>query len=199
MSNNKEFKIVVDPETQTACLYQKVEYSNWDNWNKINSYIVSTGKNGVGCESESGKTPYGNFEISETYGDGAEKGSIFKGRVFTGDVWTPDPENPLNQGENAITGGVMTRILRLSGLDEENLNTYSRYIYLHATKSIAKVGTPISGGCISTNHDDIIELFNTVSVGTKVEIFNREYNKEKAKIAQAEIKKSKPEGYPNIF
>jgi len=202
-----ETKIVINPETQILTLFVKEEYSNWNSpeWKPFDSYIISTAKNGLGVESGSGKTPTGNFEVVEKYGDGAEKGSVFVGRRENGQVWTPDPENPLNQGENATKGFVLTRILRLGGLDEDNKNTFDRYIYIHATRNTHMLGQPYSAGCITSNHDDVIDIFNKVALGSKVEILNREFNSVSAKVEQEKVKKIKLasstslQNYPNIF
>jgi lipoprotein-anchoring transpeptidase ErfK/SrfK len=45
-----------------------------------------------------------------------------------------------------------------------------RYIYIHGTGEDQPMGVPRSHGCIRMRNDDIIELFELVRVGTRVEI-----------------------------
>ena len=126
----------------------------------LRRYVVSTSKFGVGFEEGSFKTPTGLFQISEKHGDGTPEGQIFVGRVATGRVGI--------EGE----GGdhVQTRILWLEGLEPENANTKSRFIYLHGTNWEGLLGTPASHGCVRLANADIIDLFERVPVGTKVSI-----------------------------
>ncbi|MEO1826006.1 MAG: L,D-transpeptidase, partial [Roseibacillus sp.] len=91
----------------------------------VNSYPVSTSMFGTGSDEGSNKTPLGTFEISEKYGEGHPLNTIFKGRKPTGS-WT-DEESL--QEDDLILG----RILRLSGLEPDNQNTFQRFIYIHGT------------------------------------------------------------------
>ena len=43
-----------------------------------------------------------------------------------------------------------------------------RYIYIHGTPDSRPMGVPLSKGCIRMRCDDIIELFEKISVGTTV-------------------------------
>jgi hypothetical protein len=60
--------------------------------------------------------------------------------------------------------------LWLKGLEAQNQNAYRRYIYIHGTAAERLVGTPASFGCIRMKSADVIELFDMVGVGTKVDI-----------------------------
>ena len=42
-----------------------------------------------------------------------------------------------------------------------------REIYIHGTSDEASIGKPSSHGCIRMKNDDIIELFDLLSAGTK--------------------------------
>ena len=87
-------------------------------------------------------------------------GIIFKSRIAT-----------RKRGREADEADhVQTRILWLHGLDKKNANTKSRYIYIHGTNAESRLGTPASHGCVRMGNQDIIELFDMVSVGTKVTI-----------------------------
>jgi phosphoserine phosphatase len=65
---------------------------------------------------------------------------------------------------------VLSRILRLEGLDAENANTLERFIYIHGTNHEDKIGQAASHGCIRLRNQDVIELFDMVNEGTELEI-----------------------------
>jgi len=127
----------------------------------VKSYPVSTATNGIGFEEGSFKTPTGQFEVSEMIGEGAAPCTIFEGRLPIG-TWLPKDTTDADL--------VLTRILWLNGLDEENLNTKSRYIYIHGTNQEELIGHPSSHGCVRMRNADVIELFDLVTVGTPVSI-----------------------------
>jgi len=126
----------------------------------VRSYPISSSRFGIGTEEGSNKTPLGNFRIAERIGHGAAPGTIFKSRVPLG------PSDPLPETEDFVT----TRILWLDGLDEENVNTRGRFIYIHGTKHEDKIGTADSHGCIRMRNADVIELFDLVDETTQVVI-----------------------------
>ncbi len=141
----------------------------------IASYAVSTAKNGVGCEEGSEKTPLGVHRIAEKIGDGAAENSLFKARKNTGEVLVPLTEKGIYSDIDAIT----SRILWLDGLElgknkgtnrDGNVDSYSRYIYLHGTNEEWRLGTPVSHGCIRMSNQAIIDLYDTVCVNTLVVI-----------------------------
>ena len=123
-------------------------------------FVISTSKYGLGFEPGSQKTPTGRFRVESKWGDGAPLGEIFVSRVATGRIGAPEDE----------ADHVQTRILWLEGLDPENLNTHSRYIYIHGTNAEVFLGTPASHGCIRMSNSDVVELFNCVEVGASVHI-----------------------------
>jgi lipoprotein-anchoring transpeptidase ErfK/SrfK len=123
-------------------------------------YVISTSRFGVGSEPGSYKTPAGSFRIAEKIGDGAAPGEIFISRVATGKFGEEGDEKD----------HVQTRILWLAGLEEGNANTYDRYIYIHGTNAESQLGTPASYGCVRMNNLDVIDLFQQVPVGTRLEI-----------------------------
>ena len=45
-----------------------------------------------------------------------------------------------------------------------------RYIYIHGTPDEASIGTRASHGCIRMRNEDVIELFDLVEPGDRVEI-----------------------------
>ncbi len=132
-----------------------------DEYGFVHSYPVSSAANGTGAEEGSYCTPLGNFIVSEKHGDGAAPMTMFVGRQPVGvyDVEQADDKDH-----------VLTRILWLDGVDTDNTNTKSRYIYIHGTNQENLIGTPASCGCIRMLNDDIIDFYDRVPEGTKVKI-----------------------------
>ena len=104
---------------------------------EVAEYPVSTSKFGLGSEEGTNKTPLGRFEISDKIGHDAEQGTVFKSREPVG-RWQP--------GDIVDEDLVLTRILWLNGLEEENANTHDRYIYIHGTNQEERIGEPASYG-----------------------------------------------------
>lgn len=127
----------------------------------LGCFHVSTAAKGMGFTLDTYRTPTGRFRIVEKLGDGAPSGTIFKQRVPVGQ-WTP---------EMAVEEDlVLSRILRIQGIDPENANTYERFIYLHGTNHEDRLGQPASQGCIRLGNADMIELFNLIEVGTEMSV-----------------------------
>jgi lipoprotein-anchoring transpeptidase ErfK/SrfK len=131
-----------------------------DNETPIRTYPVSTSRFGVGTEQGSMKTPTGQFCIAKKIGGEMPGGTIFRSRVPV------NSNEPLPSTEDLV----MSRILWLDGLDEQNANTRDRFIYIHGTKHEDKVGSPHSCGCVRMRNADVIELFDLVDEGTPVVI-----------------------------
>lgn len=125
----------------------------------VRQWPCSTSKFGLGFTEGSYRTPVGRFVIREKHGDGAPTGTIFKARQPVG-LWQP--------GMDTQEDLVLTRILRLDGLERRNANSFDRYIYIHGTNDEAAVGRPASHGCVRLRNADMIELFERVPVGTEV-------------------------------
>jgi lipoprotein-anchoring transpeptidase ErfK/SrfK len=124
----------------------------------IRTYSVSTSRFGVGTEKGSFKTPIGHFRVAEKIGGDMPVGTIFRSRV------------PLKAGAPLppTEDLVMSRILWLDGLDEQNANTRERFIYIHGTKHESKIGSPASCGCVRMRNADVAELFDLVDHDTPV-------------------------------
>ncbi len=127
----------------------------------IRKFAISTATKGMGFVMNSYRTPTGRFSIVEKIGSGEPSGTIFKQRVPIG-MWHP--------GDVAISDLVLSRILRLEGLEPENANTLERFIYIHGTNHEALLGMPASQGCIRLGNAEMIELFDLVNMGTQVAI-----------------------------
>ena len=126
----------------------------------VKSWPVSTSKFGLGSEPGSFKTPLGHFRICGKIGADAPAWAVFKSRLPTGEIAVPGGEED----------GVLTRILWLEGLEESNLNTRDRYIYIHGTNQEHLIGEPASHGCVRLRNEDVMELFSMVPEGAGVEI-----------------------------
>jgi phosphoserine phosphatase len=127
----------------------------------VGEYPISTAAKGMGFIQDSYRTPTGRFRIAEKIGGGEPIDTIFKQRKPAG-VWKRDA---LAEGDF-----VLTRILRLAGLDPENANTMERFIYIHGTNHEDQLGQPASRGCIRMSNAGMIELFERVVEGTDLEI-----------------------------
>lgn len=128
---------------------------------EIARYDVSTSKFGVGDQRGSNRTPLGNMEIAKKIGGGQRMGMKFKSRRPTGEIVKVNAP-----GRDPI----VTRILWLRGLESQNRNAYRRTIYIHGTAEEWKIGTPASYGCIRMRSRDVVDLFNTVGVGARIEV-----------------------------
>ena len=128
--------------------------------NCIKAYRVSTSGFGSGSEAGSNRTPLGRFRIVQKIGHGASERTIFHSRRIIG-TW---------DGGEVPEDYVLTRILWLEGMEEENSNTFSRYIYIHGTNQETRIGTPASHGCIRLMNADVVNLFDRVDLATEVVI-----------------------------
>ena len=143
-------RIEVSIQQQTLTLFRNGESEF--------SAPVSTAAKGVGFNEGSHQTPTGRFIIRERIGEGAPLFTFFKGR------------RPLGIGNDQSDDAILTRILWLEGLDEENSNTYRRYIYFHGTHEENLIGRPASHGCIRLNNKDMLKLFDHAAIFTRVDI-----------------------------
>jgi phosphoserine phosphatase len=123
------------------------------------SYQVSTAVKGVGFTNGSMRTPTGRFRVLEKIGDGEPAGTIFRERVPSG-VW--------HVGDATDEDLILTRILRLEGMDPENSNTMERCIYIHGTNREDLLGSPASHGCIRLGNKDMLALYAQVQEGTEL-------------------------------
>ena len=49
-----------------------------------------------------------------------------------------------------------------------DVDSHERYIYIHGTADEARIGQPVSQGCIRMTSADVIALFDLVKPGTLV-------------------------------
>jgi len=134
-------------------------------WKK---YPISTSKFGIGDSYGSYKTPLGHLRVCENIGEDLASGSVIKQRHATGEVL---PAN--SPGRDPI----VTRILWLDGLEDQNHNARSRGIYIHGTTEEGKIGKPVSYGCIRMRSQDVLEVFEEVPIDTQVAVINEKFPK----------------------
>jgi hypothetical protein len=132
-----------------------------ENGTIIARFPVSTSRFGVGDRSGSYATPLGYLEIAGKIGTGAPLGAVFRNRRWTGEILQPNAP-----GRDPI----VTRILWLRGLESCNANAFSRNIYIHGTPVERLIGRPASYGCIRMRSKDVVQLFDLMPVGARVEI-----------------------------
>jgi len=131
----------------------------WEGTRMIGEWPCSTSRFGLGFTEGSLRTPLGRFVIKEKHGEGAAWGTIFKARQPIG-CWMP--------GDDTREDLVLTRILRLEGLEPRNANTFDRYIYIHGTNDEQRIGQRGSHGCVRLKNDAMIDLYDLVPEGTEV-------------------------------
>ena len=99
-----------------------------------------------------------------------QKNIIFKERINTG-RYAEIHHTDYDSDEDHVT----SRILWLEGLEEGfnkggNVDSFNRYIYIHGTPEEGLIGKKASHGCIRMFNHDVIELYDLVQEGTKVNI-----------------------------
>ncbi|HEY5893343.1 MAG TPA: L,D-transpeptidase [Chthoniobacterales bacterium] len=154
-SVDRDHSILVSVPDQKLRLYYKGHFAA--------EYPVSTSKFGLGDRRGSNGTPLGHLRIKKKIGDGAPIGAVFKGRKRTGEILRPNAP-----GRDPI----VTRILWLHGLEDQNANAFDRYIYIHGTPEEWRIGTPASYGCIRMRSVDVANLYAQVGRGASVNIVN---------------------------
>ncbi len=154
--------VIIDISDQLLYLFE--------NDSCVNKFPISSSKYGIGNQSGSNKTPLGLHCIARKIGSKVPYGGIIKGRKFTGEIaeiYTDKTDSP----KDVIT----TRILWLKGLEQGinrdgKIDSYNRYIYIHGTNEEGLIGKSSSHGCIRMKNNDVIKLFDLVSINTPVYI-----------------------------
>ena len=155
--------IRIDVPSQTLELFD-------DEGSLLRRYVVSTGARGVGERNGSYCTPRGHHVIRARIGSGQPPGAVFVERRSTGEVYGPELAARFPERD-----WILTRILWLSGCEPGfnrlgDVDTMRRFIYIHGTPDEIPLGQPGSKGCVRMRNADIIDLFERVAVGTRVEI-----------------------------
>ncbi|MFD2230604.1 L,D-transpeptidase [Alkalimarinus sediminis] len=157
---DSSLSIKVDIQDQTLTLL--------DHKGVLSCYRISTALNGAGEAANSGCTPRGEHIIRAMIGQGQPQNAVFVARRPTGEIYSAALAEQYPQRD-----WILTRILWLSGTQPGvnrlgTVDTMRRYIYIHGTPDSEPMGVPLSHGCIRMRNSDIEELFNQVSVGTRV-------------------------------
>jgi hypothetical protein len=140
---------------------QILEY--YKNNELIDSYSISSAKNGIGEKNNSFCTPSGKHRIHNKIGEGLACNSVFVARKFTGEIYSSKLFKKYPNRD-----WILTRIIWLEGIENHNKNTLNRYIYIHGSPDEVQMGVPGSKGCIRMNNEDIIKLFNKVKINENV-------------------------------
>lgn len=135
-----------------------------NNGEVLAKYRVSTSKYGVGDDHGSYKTPVGMLWVCNKIGGSLTPGTVIKHRNATGEVVAANAP-----GRDPI----VTRVIWLRGLEDQNKNAYDRCIYIHGTPEENLLGKRASYGCIRMRSKDVIALYDMVRVGTHVIIADK--------------------------
>lgn len=154
-------------------LYVSISAQRMDALNQgqlVRSYVISTASAGAGEQKDSGCTPRGRHYIRARIGEGLPLNAVLRGRRWTGEICTPELVAQFPERD-----WITTRILWLSGCEKGvnrlgKVDSFQRYIYIHGTPERHLLGQPVSHGCIRMDDQELIELFNQLSVGTPVQI-----------------------------
>ena len=118
--NHEQQKIYVDVKAQ------KLHLATHNNI-IIQSYVISTGRNGTG-NSRVLQNTESIFSIKRKIGQNNHPMLKYKAQRPVG----------IYQPSQARYDNILSRILTLDGLQKHNKNTLSRYVYIHGTSAIKK-------------------------------------------------------------
>jgi len=147
--------IVSVPDQQLALI---------DRGKLVSKYPISTSKFGLGDANGSYRTPVGVLFVSAKFGDHLPAGAVIKNRVPTGEL-----VNPNAPGRDAI----VSRVIWLRGMEQQNRAARDRCIYIHGTPEERLIGRPASFGCIRMRSRDVIALYELAHIGMHVTISQR--------------------------
>ena len=129
----------------------------------VKNFHCSTSRFGIGQIEGSNHTPLGLHRIAEKIGAGEPAGTVFNARAVVGHTSQPE----------FADAKITTRILWLDGLEAGfnqggNVDSHSRYIYIHGTADQKSIGKPASHGCIHLADADLIPLYDLLPSGTLI-------------------------------
>jgi hypothetical protein len=150
-----EYFLTVNISQQAVALFE--------DGNFVKQFPCSTSRFGIGQIEGSNCTPLGLHRIAEKIGGGEPAGTVFKSRQVIGHTSQPE----------FADAKITTRILWLEGLEPglnqgTNVDSHSRYIYIHGTGDQKSIGEPASHGCIHLADADLLWLFDRLPSGTLV-------------------------------
>jgi hypothetical protein len=149
------YLLTVHIKEQIVCLFEDGKF--------VKRFRCSTSRFGIGQIEGSNCTPLGLHRIAEKIGDGEPAGTIFKSREVIGHI----------SELGLAAGNITTRIMWLEGLEPGfnqggNVDSHSRFIYIHGAGDQETIGQPASSGCIHLADADLIGLFDLLPSGTQV-------------------------------
>lgn len=150
-----EYVLTVSVEAQSVSLFERGRFSR--------RFPCSTSRFGIGQIEGSNCTPLGLHRIAEKIGGGEPAGTVFKSRKVIGHTSQPE----------LADAKITTRIFWLEGLEPglnrgTNVDSRTRYIYIHGTGDQESIGEPASHGCIHLADADLVPLFDLLPEGTLV-------------------------------
>lgn len=160
------FLVTVAVRTQSLQVLEQTSDQSSGNFPKSyqcrHACLVSTSRFGAGQKMGSNQTPLGLHRIAEKIGAGQPIGTVYRSRRPVGLTWRGSPQEP-----------IVHRILWLEGLEPGanrggDVDSYSRYIYIHGTNDEIALGRPVSPGCIHLSAADLIPIFDLLPTGTLV-------------------------------
>ncbi len=167
--HKKDVAFVAGPDTPPAGVIedgiaitlrdQKLTY--FQKGKPVMEYPISSSKFGISAKNGSHCTPLGVHAVSDKVGAGQPQGMVFKGGRPTGEIVGVDSKD---------RDPIVTRVVKLTGLEKRNRNSLRRGIFLHGTPEERYIGTPASYGCIRMRSEDIVKLYPYLHRGTPVVI-----------------------------
>lgn len=160
------FLLTVDVAVQRMDWYERQPVSHrpgaFPAYRQRRRFVISTSRFGTGQLKDSHCTPLGLHRIADKIGAGCLIGTVFRGRKPVGLTWDGMPDAPIAH-----------RILWLDGLEPGrnrggDVDSRSRYIYIHGLGDEPSLGRPASRGCIHMAAADLIPLFDVLPLGTLV-------------------------------
>lgn len=130
-------------------------------------FRASTSRFGIGQVRDTNRTPLGLHRVHRKIGAGWPAGTVFRSRLPVGYIWRGLPD-----------ATIAHRILWLDGLEPGHnrggdVDTFSRYIYIHGLADEPTLGRPASHGCVHLAAADLVPLFDRLQEGTLVWIAAR--------------------------
>ncbi len=151
-----DYFILVYGRAQKEYIFKKDRKNNFE---ILKEYNISTGRNGFGNKTKSGKTSTGSFRIHKKYGTDAPIGTIFEYLINTKRI--AEIERSEKKTKKRL---LLTRVITLEGLDLINKNMLERGIYIHGTNEEGLIGEPASDGCINMINRDIIDFYDFIKL-----------------------------------
>jgi lipoprotein-anchoring transpeptidase ErfK/SrfK len=124
----------------------------------------------MGEKMNSECTPRGWHKVHAAIGLDSPVNSVWVGRVWTGEIYNEELANQFPERD-----WILTRVIQLDGMEpgrnkDGDVDSLSRYIYIHGTPDSVVLGQPGSKGCIRMRNTDIIALAEWVTTETLVYI-----------------------------